>query len=99
MLWLAGGSATAVVRAWRASARETAARVALGCVAQAFLQQVAGVEVLSHVVAIGTVEAPAGVLPKPGDVATVDASPVRCFDADAAQAMVAEVDAAKRDGD
>jgi chorismate synthase len=83
----------------RASARETAARVALGTVAKAFLLQALNVEVLSHVVALGGVEAPAGRAPRPGDLERVDASPVRAFDAEASQAMIAEVDAAKRDGD
>ncbi|WP_086828159.1 chorismate synthase [Allokutzneria sp. NRRL B-24872] len=83
----------------RASARETAARTALGAVARAFLRQTLGVEVISHVVSIGTVEAPAGVLPGPEDLEAIDASPVRVFDADASAAMVAEVDAAKADGD
>src|SRR5215468_11511223 len=69
----------------RASARETAARVALGAVARAFLRQALGVEVLSHVVSIGSVAAPAGVIPRPDDRDRVDASPVRCAD-DAASA-------------
>jgi len=64
----------------RASARETAARVALGAVAKAFLRQVAGIEIVSHVVGIGSVAAPAGVVPGPGDEDTVDASEVRCLD-------------------
>jgi chorismate synthase len=83
----------------RASARETAARVALGAVAKAFLRQALGVEVLSHVVAIGTVSAVAGLLPKPGDEDAVDASEVRCADPDAAAAMIAEIEATKKDGD
>ncbi|GGM70217.1 chorismate synthase [Longimycelium tulufanense] len=83
----------------RASARETAARTTLGAVARAFLRQVLGAEVLSHVVAIGTVDAPDGVLPGPGDLEAIDASPVRAFDEAASAAMVAEVDAAKKDGD
>jgi chorismate synthase len=83
----------------RASARETAARTALGTVARAFLRQVVGVEIISHVVAIGEVMAPAGVVPGPEDLAGVDASPVRVFDPDASMAMIAEVDAAKADGD
>src|SRR5438309_1378170 len=61
----------------RASARETAARVALGAVAQAFLQQTLGVRVVSHVVAIGSAAvAPGAALPVPEDLATIDASPV-----------------------
>ncbi len=83
----------------RASARETAARVALGTVAAAFLEQTVGAHVLSHVVALGSVEAPDGAVPEPEELAIVDASPVRCFDQPAAAAMIAEVDAAKRDGD
>jgi chorismate synthase len=83
----------------RASARETAARVALGAVAKAFLRQVVGAEVLSHVVAIGEVSAPAGVVPVPGDEQQVDASPVRCADESASAAMVAEIDATRKAGD
>jgi chorismate synthase len=83
----------------RASARETASRVALGTVAKAFLRQALGAEVLSHVVSLGQVDAPAGVLPGPGDLERVDASPVRAFSEDASAAMIAEVDAAKKDGD
>ena len=83
----------------RASARETAARTALGEVAAALLRQVLDVEVLSHVVAIGAVSAPGGGAPGPGDRERVDADPVRCLDADAGAAMVAEIDAARRDGD
>jgi chorismate synthase len=83
----------------RASARETAARVALGAVAKAFLRQVVGAEVLSHVVAIGGVSAPAGVIPAPGEEGRVDASPVRCADEAASAAMVAEIDATRKAGD
>jgi chorismate synthase len=83
----------------RASARETAARVAIGEVAKAFLRQVAGVEILSHVVALGTVRAPEGVLPGPDDLTRIDADPVRCFDAGASAAMVAHIDDLKRAGD
>ncbi len=83
----------------RASARETAARVALGTVAQAFLRQALGVEVLSHVVSIGSVAAPIGVIPRPGDEERVDASPVRCLDDGASAAMVDEIDETKRAGD
>jgi len=83
----------------RASARETAARVALGTVAQAFLRAVLGAEVISHVVSIGSVAAPDGVVPLPTDRDTVDASPVRCLDATASVSMVAEIDAAKADAD
>ena len=81
----------------RASARETAARVALGAVARAFCRQVAGIEVLSHVVRIGTVAAPDGLLPE--DAEAIDASPVRCADPGAEAAMVEEISAAHKDGD
>jgi len=83
----------------RASARETAARVALGAVAKALLHQAYGVTVLSHVVAIGTVAAPADRVPEPGDREAVDADPVRCYDAGAAAAMVEEIERARKDGD
>ena len=83
----------------RASARETAARVALGAVVRAFLRQAGGVEVLSHVVELGTVSAPDGCWPVPGDGERVDADPVRCLDPATSAAMVAEVDAAQKDGD
>ena len=84
----------------RASARETAARVALGSVARAFCRQAAGVEVLSHVVRIGAAAVPDGtVLPQPGDADAIDESPVRCLDASSAAAMEAEITAAHRDGD
>ncbi|QKG26626.1 chorismate synthase [Actinomadura verrucosospora] len=83
----------------RASARETAARVALGTVAKAFLKQALGVDVLSHVIALGEVEAPDGVLPGPDDLAAVDESPVRCFDGAASAAMVAHIDEMKKAGD
>ena len=83
----------------RASARETAARVALGAVAKAFLDQTLGVVVLSHVVRIGAVAVPYGTVPGPDDLAAVDESPVRCFDRASSDAMVAEIDAARRDGD
>ena len=84
----------------RASARETAARVALGEVARRLLHQSLGAQVLSHVVALGAVSAPAdGAVPVPGDLARIDQDPVRCLDASVSAAMVAEVDAARRDGD
>jgi chorismate synthase len=83
----------------RASARETAARVALGEVARRLLDQVLGVTVLSHVVALGTVSAPGGVVPVPSDAARIDADPVRCLDAAASSAMVAEIDAVRKAGD
>ncbi|MGH8834998.1 MAG: chorismate synthase [Actinomycetes bacterium] len=83
----------------RASARETAARVALGAIAAAFLDQAVGIEVVSHVVRIGTAAALAGTLPKPADQARVDADQVRCFDPIASAAMVAEIEAAHHAGD
>jgi chorismate synthase len=79
----------------RASARETAARVACGALAKAFLREL-GVEVVSHVLRIGKVEAPAPDGLEPGDFASVDDSPVRCLDAAASTAMVEEIDAARR---
>ena len=83
----------------RASARETAARVALGAVASAFLEQAVGARIVSHVVRIGAAEAPYGSVPTPDDVARLDDDPVRCLDPDAAKAMVAEIDQAHKDGD
>src|SRR5687768_9288818 len=81
----------------RASARETAARVALGSVAKALLNQAYGVEVLSHVVSIGGAEVAAGPLPTPADLAAIDASPVRAVRD--TELLVAEVDAAHKEGD
>ena len=83
----------------RASARETAARVALGEVARRYLRQSLSVEIVSHVVAVGHVCAPDGAVPGPGDGARVDADPVRCLDPAASEAMRAEIDAARMDGD
>ncbi len=83
----------------RASARETAARVALGRVASNFLQQAVGATVVSHVVELGGVPAPAGLVPGPDDVPALDADPVRCLDPDASKQMVAAIDQAHRDGD
>jgi chorismate synthase len=83
----------------RASARETAARVALGAVARAFLEQALGVRLVSHVVGIGAAVAPDGSWPVPEDVERLDADPVRCLDPEASAAMVAEIDAAHKDGD
>ncbi|MBV9869273.1 MAG: chorismate synthase [Frankiaceae bacterium] len=83
----------------RASARETAARVALGAVAKAFLEQAIDAVVLSHVVAIGAATAPDGVTPDRDQLAVVDADPVRCLDPEASAAMIAEIDAAHKDGD
>lgn len=83
----------------RASARETAARVALGTVARRFLRQAYGIQVISHIVEIGPVAAPADSVPGPDDTETVDADPVRCFDAGASEQMQAEIEAAKNAGD
>ncbi len=84
----------------RASARETAARVALGAVAKNYLRQVADVEILSHVVELGTVAVPAGApLPTPADLARIDADPTRCTDPGTAAEMVHEVETAQKDGD
>lgn len=83
----------------RASARETAARVAAATVARAFLRDALGVEVLSHVVSIGASIAYDGPPPTPADLARIDESPVRAFDAAAEQAMIAEIESAKKDGD
>ncbi|GAC1529005.1 MAG: chorismate synthase [Acidimicrobiales bacterium] len=82
----------------RASARETAARVAAGACAKALLS-VLGVDVLSHVVQLGPVRTKSDRRPTPDDLGLVDASPVRCFDAEAEEAMVAEIKAAMKDGD
>ena len=83
----------------RASARETAARVALGAVASAFVEQATGARIVSHVVQIGGAKAPYGSVPTADDVAYLDADPVRCLDAQASKAMVAEIDQAHKDGD
>jgi chorismate synthase len=80
----------------RASARETAARVAGGALCKVFLRTL-GVAVHSHVVQIASVHAPAGERPlAPGDFAEVDSSPVRCLDAEASRAMVREIDELRR---
>lgn len=84
----------------RASARETATRVALGTVAAHFLEQAAGVRLVSHVVGIGPVAVPDDApAPTPDDVAALDADPVRCFDPATSAAMVAEIDECHKDGD
>ena len=83
----------------RASARETAARVALGAVARAFLGEF-GIRLVSHTLAIGPVQVPDGsALPTPDDVDALDADPLRCFDPATSARMVEEVDAARKDGD
>ncbi len=82
----------------RASARETAARVAAGTLAKLLLRRL-GVEVVSHVVQLGSVHSKAADRPLPADLVTVDESQVRCFDAEAEEAMVDEIKAAAGDGD
>jgi chorismate synthase len=82
----------------RASARETAARVAAGTCAKALLARL-GVAILSHVVQLGPVVTKATARPAPSDLARIDESPVRCFDPEAEAAMVAEVEAAAKAGD
>ncbi len=84
----------------RASARETAARVAAGALAKVLLRHSAGCEVLSHVIQMGSARAKAaGPRPEVGDLARVDASEVRCFDGEAEMAMIEEIKAAAKDGD
>jgi len=82
----------------RASARETAARVAAGTLAKALLRQL-DVEVLSHVIQMGPVAAKSTARPTPADLEEVDASEVRCFDGDAEQAMIDEIKATAKAGD
>jgi chorismate synthase len=83
----------------RASARETAARVALGRVASNFLEQAVGARIVSHVIELGGVRAPDGLWPEPDDVAHLDDDPVRCLDADTSKQMVERIDQAHEDGD
>ncbi len=84
----------------RASARETAARVALGAVARNFLEQSVGITLLSHVLSIGSVRVPdETVLPSAGDMKIIDADPVRCADSATSELMIAEIEKAHRDGD
>ena len=82
----------------RASARETAARVAAGAVCKLLLAEL-GIEILSHVVQLGPVVSKGGRRPGPGDLGTVDLSPVRCFDPEAEAEMVEAIKAAAKDGD
>jgi len=82
----------------RASARETAARVAAGCLAKTLLARL-DVQVVSHVVQLGAVVSKSSERPAPADLDQVDASEVRCLDADAEAAMIAEIKAAAKDGD
>jgi chorismate synthase len=84
----------------RASARETAARVALGAVARAFLQQTCGITVLSHVLSIGSVRVPENTqLPSASDMKRIDEDPVRCADPQTSAAMITEIESAHSDGD
>lgn len=83
----------------RASARETAARVALGEVAKKFLFQAAGITVMSHVVGIGNIATDSDEIPNFSDLAKIDQDPVRCFSASASKAMQDEISAAQSDGD
>ena len=83
----------------RASARETAARVALGAVARAFLAQTLDVSVVSHVVALGSVLSEGTSLPGINDVPALDVDPVRCFDPEASALMQDEIDLARKEGD
>jgi chorismate synthase len=83
----------------RASARETAARCAVGTVAKALLAQGLGIEILSHVVELGSVMTKPGLQPVPGDRDRIDADPLRCLDPEASARMVAEVDQAKKEAD
>jgi chorismate synthase len=82
----------------RASARETAARVALGCFCKAFLVEL-GIHVVSHVVRIGTVASSSSRVPAPEDLDVVDASPVRAFDERVGARMIAEIDAVRKSRD
>ena len=82
----------------RASARETATRVALGRIAQNFLREL-GIELVTHTVAIGPVANTSEALPRPNDVKALDADPLRCFDKQASAAMVAEIDDCHASGD
>jgi chorismate synthase len=83
----------------RASARETAARVALGAVARAFLGEL-GIRLVAHTLSVGTIRVPEGsALPAPGDVDALDADPLRCFDGATSALMVGAVDKAQKEGD
>lgn len=82
----------------RASARETAARVAAGALAKALLAHI-GTTVISHVIQMGDARCRSGSRPSPADLSSVDESPVRCFDKSAEEAMVAAIEAAAKEGD
>jgi chorismate synthase len=84
----------------RASARETAARVALGAVARAFLEQSVGITIISHVLSIGAARVPDSTpLPNADDLDRIDANEVRCADPASSAAMIKEIESAHRDGD
>lgn len=84
----------------RASARETAARVALGAVARSFLKQSCGITILSHVLSIGSVRVPDDApLPSADDMERIDSDPVRCADSETSAAMIGEIESAHSDGD
>ncbi|WJY99924.1 Chorismate synthase [Corynebacterium hansenii] len=83
----------------RSSARETAARVAAGTVARSILREALGVEIVSHVISIGASEPYVGELPTFADQDAIDESPVRAFSKEAEESMVAEIEAAKKQGD
>jgi chorismate synthase len=82
----------------RASARETSARVVAGALAKLLLKQI-GVEIVSHVVSLGSVSSDAVKRPQPGDSNRIDESPVRCFDKATEEKMISEIEAAAKDGD
>jgi chorismate synthase len=82
----------------RASARETAARVAAGTLAKKLLR-VLGVEIVSHVIQLGPIRSQGAERPGPADLDRVDGSPVRCFDPSTEEAMLTEIEAAAKDGD
>ncbi len=84
----------------RASARETAARVALGAVAEAFLEQAAGIKLVAHTLQVGTVRVPEDAPLPPADATpALDEDPIRCFHEETSAAMVAEIDECQKSGD
>jgi chorismate synthase len=84
----------------RASARETAARVALGAVARLFLEQAVGIQIISHVLSIGSVRVPDQTpLPSAADLDRIDEDQVRCADPTTSALMIKEIESAHRDGD
>ncbi len=84
----------------RASARETASRVALGAVARNFLEQSLGITILSHVLSIGAIRTPVDAhLPEAGEMERIDDDPVRCADSRTSSLMIAEIENAHSEGD